>query len=206
MANMQMTKTPMPEQDANVRNHNFKEVTLGYTAEMAVNEAKRCLQCKKPQCTQGCPVNIRIPEFIAKVAEGDFAAAYEIITSTNALPALSGRVCPQETQCESKCVRGVKGEPVAIGRLERFVADWNRENADEMKIMADALDASPILIGETSSSGKLEKGIIYTRFKIPIISNETLADQILEEVPPFIFAAPGGLYVKIDSDTLRQIR
>ncbi len=96
MANMQMTKTPMPEQDANVRNHNFKEVTLGYTAEMAVNEAKRCLQCKKPQCTQGCPVNIRIPEFIAKVAEGDFAAAYEIITSTNALPALSGRVCPQE--------------------------------------------------------------------------------------------------------------
>ena len=132
MANMQMTKTPMPEQDANVRNHNFKEVTLGYTAEMAVNEAKRCLQCKKPQCTQGCPVNIRIPEFIAKVAEGDFAAAYEIITSTNALPALSGRVCPQETQCESKCVRGVKGEPVAIGRLERFVADWYRENVNAM--------------------------------------------------------------------------
>ena len=131
MANMQMTKTPMPEQDANVRNHNFKEVTLGYTAEMAVNEAKRCLQCKKPQCIEGCPVNIRIPEFIAKVAEGDFAAAYEIITSTNALPALSGRVCPQETQCESKCVRGVKGEPVAIGRLERFVADWHNAHAAE---------------------------------------------------------------------------
>ena len=131
MANMQMTKTPMPEQDANVRNHNFKEVTLGYTAEMAVNEAKRCLQCKKPQCIEGCPVNIRIPEFIAKVAEGDFAAAYEIITSTNALPALSGRVCPQETQCESKCVRGVKGEPVAIGRLERFVADNGKGIARE---------------------------------------------------------------------------
>ena len=132
MANMQLTKTPMPEQDPNVRNHNFKEVTLGYTAEMAVNEAKRCLHCKKPKCVEGCPVNIQIPEFIEKVAEGDFAAAYEIITSTNALPALSGRVCPQETQCESKCVRGVKGEPVAIGRLERFVADWYRENVNKM--------------------------------------------------------------------------
>ena len=132
MANMTMTKTPMPEQDANVRNKNFKEVSLGYTAEMAVEEAKRCLNCKKPLCVGGCPVNIRIPEFIAKVAEGDFLAAYEIITSTNALPALSGRVCPQESQCESKCVRGVKGEPVAIGRLERFVADWYRENVNKM--------------------------------------------------------------------------
>ena len=132
MPNMSLTKTPMPEQEANIRNKNFKEVSLGYTAEMAVEEAKRCLNCKKPQCVGGCPVNIRIPEFIAKVAEGDFAAAYEIITSTNALPALSGRVCPQENQCESKCVRGVKGEPVAIGRLERFVADWYRENVNKM--------------------------------------------------------------------------
>ncbi len=132
MPNMSLTKTPMPEQEANIRNKNFKEVSLGYTAEMAVEEAKRCLNCKKPQCVGGCPVNIRIPEFIAKVAEGDFAAAYEIITSTNALPALSGRVCPQESQCESKCVRGVKGEPVAIGRLERFVADWYRENVNKM--------------------------------------------------------------------------
>lgn len=132
MANMTMTKTPMPEQEANVRNKNFKEVSLGYTAEMAVEEAKRCLNCKKPLCVGGCPVNIRIPEFIAKVAEGDFLAAYEIITSTNSLPALSGRVCPQESQCESKCIRGVKGEPVAIGRLERFVADWYRENVNKM--------------------------------------------------------------------------
>ena len=109
MANMQATKTPMPEQDPNVRNKNFKEVTLGYTAEMAINEAKRCLQCKKPHCVEGCPVNIHIPEFIHEVAEGNFEKAYEIITDTNALPALSGRVCPQETQCESKCVRGNKG-------------------------------------------------------------------------------------------------
>ena len=131
MANMQATKTPMPEQDPNVRNKNFKEVTLGYTAEMAINEAKRCLQCKKPHCVEGCPVNIHIPEFIHEVAEGNFEKAYEIITDTNALPALSGRVCPQETQCESKCVRGNKGEPVAIGRLERFVADWHNANVQE---------------------------------------------------------------------------
>ena len=132
MANMTLVKTPMPEQDAQVRAHNFKEVALGYTAEMAIAEAGRCLNCKKPKCVEGCPVNVHIPEFIAKVAEGDFKAAYEIITSTNALPALSGRVCPQESQCEARCVRGVKGEPVAIGRLERFVADWYRENINAM--------------------------------------------------------------------------
>ena len=109
MANMTLNKTPMPEQDPQVRAHNFKEVTLGYTAEMAMEEAKRCLSCKNPKCVEGCPVNVRIPEFIKKVQEGDFKAAYEVITSTNALPALSGRVCPQETQCESKCVRGIKG-------------------------------------------------------------------------------------------------
>ena len=124
MANMSLKKVPMPEQDPKVRARNFQEVTLGYTDEMAVEEAGRCLGCKKPKCVEGCPVNVRIPEFIKKVQERDFKAAYEIITSTNALPALSGRVCPQETQCESKCVRGIKGEPVAIGRLERFVADW----------------------------------------------------------------------------------
>ena len=123
MANMSKTKVPMPEQDPKVRARNFQEVTLGYTEEQAVEEANRCLGCKNPMCVQGCPVNVRIPEFIAKVQEGDFKAAYEIISTTNALPALSGRVCPQETQCESRCVRGIKGEPVAIGRLERFCAD-----------------------------------------------------------------------------------
>ena len=132
MANMSLKKVPMPEQDPKVRARNFKEVTLGYTAEQAVEEAGGCLSCKNPKCVEGCPVNVRIPEFIKKVQEGDFKAAYEIITSTNALPALSGRVCPQETQCEARCVRGIKGEPVAIGRLERFVADWYRENVNEM--------------------------------------------------------------------------
>ena len=125
MANMRMTKNEMPEQDPIVRTGNFDEVALGYTAEMAIDEAKRCLNCKNPACRTGCPVAVRIPEFIAKVAEGEFEAAYDIITSTNSLPAVCGRVCPQEKQCESKCVRGLKGESVGIGRLERFVADYH---------------------------------------------------------------------------------
>lgn len=133
MANMSMTKVPMPEQAPDVRNHNFEEVSLGYTPEMAIEEATRCLHCKNSPCIAGCPVNIQIPDFIAKVAEGDFKAAYEIIHSTNTLPAVSGRVCPQESQCEQLCVRGKKGEPVGIGRLERFVADWYREYVSEEK-------------------------------------------------------------------------
>ena len=128
MANMQMEKTPMPEQEANVRNANFKEVALGYTLEQAQNEAQRCLNCKHKPCVSGCPVGIPIPEFVGKVAEGDLAAAYQLLSDANALPAISGRVCPQETQCEGKCVRGIKGEPVSIGRIERFVADWAAEN------------------------------------------------------------------------------
>ena len=131
MANMSPVKNPMPEQDPVVRSGNFDEVALGYTPEMAMDEAKRCLNCKNPACRTGCPVSVRIPEFIAKVAEGDFDAAYEIITSTNSLPAVCGRVCPQEKQCESKCVRGIKGESVGIGRLERFVADYHMNKADK---------------------------------------------------------------------------
>lgn len=131
MPNMSMTKVPMPEQAPDVRNKNFEEVALGYTEEMAKEEATRCLQCKNPLCMQGCPVNVPIPGFIEKVAEGDFEAAYEIITSENALPAICGRVCPQENQCEGKCVRGIKGEPVSIGRLERFVADYHMKHAQK---------------------------------------------------------------------------
>ena len=128
MANMRMDKNPMPEQEPLVRNKNFEEVALGYTEEMAIDEAKRCLNCKAPKCMNGCPVNVRIPEFIAKVAEGDFDGAYNVIVSTNALPAICGRVCPQENQCEGQCVRGIKGEPVGIGRLERFVADYHMKH------------------------------------------------------------------------------
>ena len=170
MANMSKTKVPMPEQDPKVRAHNFKEVTLGYTEEMAVEEANRCLGCKNPLCVQGCPVNVRIPEFIKKIQERDFQAAYEILTSTNALPALSGRVCPQETQCESKCVRGVKGEPVAIGRLERFVADWYRENINAMPEKVESNGTKVAVVGSgpaglTAASDLAKLGYEVTVFE-----------------------------------------
>ncbi len=129
MANMSLKKVPMPEQAPDVRNKNFLEVAEGYSEEMAKEEATRCLNCKNKPCVNGCPVNVRIPEFVAKVAAGEFEEAYKIVTSTNGLPAVCGRVCPQESQCEGKCVRGIKGEPVAIGRLERFCADWHMKNS-----------------------------------------------------------------------------
>ena len=129
MANMSLKKNPMPSQDPQVRRGNFNEVALGYTEAQALDEAQRCLHCKNKPCMQGCPVMVHIPDFIAKVAEGDFEAAYQIIAATSALPAVCGRVCPQESQCEKYCVRGIKGESVGIGRLERFVADWHREHA-----------------------------------------------------------------------------
>lgn len=131
MANMSPRKVPMPEQDPQVRNRNFSEVALGYTEEMAVEEAQRCLNCKHRPCMSGCPVNVRIPEFITLIAAGEFEKAYEKIQETNSLPAICGRVCPQESQCEQKCVRGIKGEPVGIGRLERFAADWYLQNVSK---------------------------------------------------------------------------
>ncbi len=135
MPNMRPDKNPMPEQCPNIRNKNFLEVTTGYTEEMAIDEAQRCLNCKHKPCMQGCPVSVKIPEFISLVAEGDFEGAYQKIKETNALPAVCGRVCPQEKQCESKCVRGIKGESVAIGRLERFVADYHMANVkDEITV------------------------------------------------------------------------
>ena len=130
MANMSKEKTPMRELDPNVRNKNFCEVALGYTAEEAMNEATRCLNCKNKPCVTGCPVGVKIPDFIQKVAVGEFEQAYQIIKETNALPAVCGRVCPQENQCEGKCVRGIKGESVSIGRLERFCADYHMAHAD----------------------------------------------------------------------------
>ena len=127
MADM-MKKIPVREQDAKERACNFEEVCLGYNADEAVAEAQRCLNCKNAHCVQGCPVSINIPGFVEKVKEGDFAAAYQVISESSALPAVCGRVCPQESQCEGKCIRGIKGEAVSIGKLERFVADWAREN------------------------------------------------------------------------------
>lgn len=129
--NMSPNKNPMPSQDPLVRNKNFKEVALGYTPEIAVDEAKRCLNCKNRPCVAGCPVNVMIPEFIALVAEEKFEEAYQVINRSSSLPAVCGRVCPQETQCEGKCTRGIKGEPVGIGRLERFVADWHNSHGTQ---------------------------------------------------------------------------
>ena len=131
MPNMSLKKVEMPVQDGEVRRNNFDEVTLGYTKEMAMEEAERCLHCPTKPCISGCPVSVNIPDFIEQVKLGEFEKAYQIIHQTSSLPAVCGRVCPQDTQCESNCVRGVIGEAVAIGRLERFVADWHRENVKE---------------------------------------------------------------------------
>lgn len=129
--NKSLEKNPMPSQEPDVRNKNFNEVALGYTEEVALDEAERCLGCKKPTCVAGCPVNINIPEFINHIKEKDYEGAYQEISKDSSLPAVCGRVCPQETQCEQLCVRGKKGDPVGIGRLERFVADWHNENVSD---------------------------------------------------------------------------
>ena len=128
MPNMSLKKNEMPAQEPDVRNKNFKEVALGYSKETAVDEANRCLNCKNKPCVGGCPVNIDIPAVIQKVGQEDFSGAYDVIAKSSSLPAVCGRVCPQESQCEGKCVRGIKGDPVGIGRLERFVADWHNEH------------------------------------------------------------------------------
>lgn len=168
--NMSLTKVPMPEQDPNVRNKNFDEVALGYTAEMAMEEATRCLNCKNKPCVGGCPVNVPIPEFIEKVAEGDFEGAYEVITSENALPAICGRVCPQENQCEGKCVRGIKGEPVGIGRMERFVADYHMANAKPAEINIEKNGKKVAVVGSgpsgiTCAGELIKKGYDVTVFE-----------------------------------------
>lgn len=170
MPNMSLTKVPMPEQDPNVRNKNFLEVAMGYTEEMAMEEASRCLNCKNKPCVSGCPVNVRIPEFVAKVAEGKFEEAYEIITSTNSLPAISGRVCPQENQCEGKCVRGIKGESVSIGRLERFCADYHMKHSDEKAVKPQSNGKKVAVVGAgpsglTCAGDLAKKGYEVTVFE-----------------------------------------
>ena len=153
MADMSLTKNPMPEQDPLVRAGNFDEVALGYTKELAVAEAKRCLNCPNPLCRTGCPVSVRIPEFISKVVEEDFDAAYDILTSTNSLPAVCGRVCPQEKQCESKCVRGKKADSVAIGRLERFVADYHNAKKEKAPVEVPASNGHKVAVIGSGPSG-----------------------------------------------------
>ena len=142
-----LKKVPVAEQDPKERATNFKEVCLGYTKEEAMEEAARCINCKNAQCMKGCPVSINIPGFIEQVKLGDFEKAYEIISQSSALPAVCGRVCPQESQCEGKCIRGIKGEPISIGKLERFVADWARENGITPKVTAEKKGKKVAVIG-----------------------------------------------------------
>ena len=179
MPNMSLKKNEMPAQPADVRNKNFKEVALGYTESQAIDEAKRCLNCKNKPCVGGCPVRIRIPEFIAKVAEGQFEEAYKIITEDSSLPAVCGRVCPQESQCESKCIRGIKGEPVAIGRLERFVADYHNAKNKEEIIKPDSNGKKVAIIGSGPSGLACAGSLAKKGYDVTIFEALHLAGGVL---------------------------
>ncbi|MBQ3253415.1 MAG: NADPH-dependent glutamate synthase [Acholeplasmatales bacterium] len=177
--NMSLVKNPMPSQDPNVRNKNFLEVALGYTEEMAIDEAKRCLQCKNPKCMGGCPVHIHIPEFIALVAEGKFEEAYQVIAKSSALPAVCGRVCPQENQCEGQCVRGVKGEPVAIGRLERYVADWHNANNTAAPVKPESNGHKVAIVGSGPSGLTCAGDLAKLGYEVTIFEALHLAGGVL---------------------------
>ena len=177
--NMDPCKCPMPSQEPQVRNHNFDEVALGYTAEMAVNEARRCLNCKNKPCQTGCPVGIDIPAFIGKVAEEDFEGAYQVLSASSALPAVCGRVCPQENQCEGKCVRGIKGESVGIGRLERFVADWHREHVNEAPVKPQPNGHKVAIIGAGPSGLTAAGDLAKLGYEVTIYEALHLAGGVL---------------------------
>ena len=179
MANMSLKKNEMPSQDPNVRNQNFLEVALGYTEEQALDEAARCLNCKNPQCVSGCPVQVRIPEFIAKIVEKDYEGAYQVIHSTSSLPAVCGRVCPQETQCESKCIRGIKGEPVGIGRLERFVADWHNEHSTEAPVKPASNGHKVAVIGSGPSGLTCAGDLAKKGYEVTVFEALHLAGGVL---------------------------
>lgn len=201
--NMDAKKTPMPCQEPNVRNKNFGEVALGYTEEMAINEARRCLNCKNKPCQTKCPVGIDIPAFISKVAVGDFEAAYFELTKYTALPAVCGRVCPQEVQCESVCVRGIKGEAVGIGRLERFVADWYRKNGKKEVIKPISNGKKVAVIGSgpaglTTAGDLAKKGYEVTVFEALHLAGGVLAYGIPE------FRLPKDI-VKAEIKTLEDL-
>ena len=200
-----MDKHKMPEQDPKVRAHNFDEVALGYDEETAVAEAQRCLHCKVPMCRKGCPVSIDIPQFIAKVKERDFEGAFEIITMSNSLPAVCGRVCPQENQCESKCILGKKGEPVAIGRLERFVADYMLQKGEDIKPIEKKPDAQKVAIVGAGPSGLscagdlAKKGYDVTIFEALHVAGGVLSYGIPE------FRLPKDKIVNKEIDNLKKL-
>ncbi len=185
-ANMSPNKNPMPTQEPEVRAHNFDEVAIGYSAETAVDEALRCLGCKTMPCSEGCPVNIRIPEFIAKIKECDFEGAYEIISQTSSLPAVCGRVCPQETQCESRCVRGIKGEPVGIGRLERFVADWHNAHSTTPTAVPESNGHKVAVIGSGPSGLTCAGDLAKLGYKVTVFEAlHTAGGVLVYGIPEF---------------------
>ena len=177
--NMSMTKCPMPVQDPDIRNKNFEEVALGYTYDMAVEEARRCLNCPKKPCVSACPVGIDIPAFIERVANEDMEGAFEVLSKYTALPAVCGRVCPQENQCEGKCVRGLKGEPVGIGRLERFVADYHREHCKEAPKMPKPNGHKVAVIGAGPSGLTVAGDLAKAGYKVTIYEALHLAGGVL---------------------------
>ena len=201
--NMDPKKCPMPSQDPNVRNKNFDEVALGYIYEMAINEAKRCLNCPKKPCQSACPVQIDIPAFIACVANEDLEGAYKVLSASSALPAVCGRVCPQETQCEGKCVRGVKGEPVGIGRLERFVADWHREHSDESIVVPESNGHKVAVIGAGPSGLTAAGDLAKLGYKVTIYEALHLAGGVLVYGIPE-FRLPKAIVQK-EIDGLKQM-
>ncbi len=203
MPNMSPNKNPMPSQEPLVRAKNFFEVATGYSKETAIDEALRCLNCKNMPCVSGCPVKIHIPEFIAKIKEGEFEEAYQIISKSSSLPAVCGRVCPQESQCESKCVRGIKGEPVGIGRLERFVADWHNEhyNGEIQKPQSNGHKVAVIGSGPsglTCAGDLAKKGYDVTVFEALHLAGGVLVYGIPE------FRLPKKIVAK-EVDTLKQL-
>lgn len=177
--NMSLTKNEMPTQEPVIRAHNFNEVALGYSEETAIEEALRCLQCKNPMCVSGCPVNVHIPQFIAKLKDGDFEGAYQIISKTSSLPAVCGRVCPQEKQCEAKCVRGIKGESVGIGRLERFVADWHNAHSNSVPKVPESNGKKVAVVGSGPAGLTCAGDLAKKGYKVTVFEALHLAGGVL---------------------------
>ncbi len=200
---MSLTRNPMPTQDPIVRARNFNEVATGYTEEMAIDEAMRCLNCKHMPCVEGCPVKIHIPEFISKIKEGDFEGAYQIISKSSSLPAVCGRVCPQETQCESKCVRGIKGESVGIGRLERFVADWHNTFATEAPVRPESNGHKVAIVGSGPSGLTCAGDLAKKGYEVTVYEAlHTAGGVLVYGIPEF--RLPKAIVAK-EVDTLKAL-
>lgn len=203
MPNMSLKKNPMPVQDACERNSNFKEVALGYTEEQAVSEAERCLNCKNKPCINGCPVMVKIPDFIAKIRERDFEGAYSVIAETSSLPAVCGRVCPQETQCEKYCIRGIKGEPVGIGRLERFVSDYHNKNGGAAPVKPESNGIKVAVVGSGPAGLTCAGDLAKMGYEVTVFEALHLAGGVLSYGIPE-FRLPKSI-VRKEIDTLKAL-